>query len=286
VRQVLRRICVVWGETMIQFITWLLSPFNLFLVFLFIGLFGKKIRLFKADSKVGYKLACVGFWGLFLISQPLFVNLFGTFLEYPYPYIQVEAQPECDAIVLLGGGMGAPKKEGDLPEMSGAADRVWHAARLWHAGKAQYIIPTGSAEQKTSLVLLKDLGVPESAIIVENQAVNTVENGVYTRKLVDRLKLNKKVLLVTSASHMRRSIMIFKAVGLSPVPAAVDHEATYGGWLRIKDTGVSIWHFLPSSSSISTFYSYYKELFGLIGDRVRVRMALKNHGLGGAACGG
>ncbi|MDA3924621.1 MAG: hypothetical protein PF904_07985 [Kiritimatiellae bacterium] len=86
---------------MIHFITWLLSPFNLFFVLLFIGLFGKRIKLFKADSEVGYKLACVAFWGLFLISQPLFVNLFGTFLEYPYPYIDVERQPRCDVIVLL-----------------------------------------------------------------------------------------------------------------------------------------------------------------------------------------
>ena len=167
-----------------------------------IGLLCSKRNSSKKLTGLGRRLELFGVVGLLLLSQPLLVNLFGTLLEMPFPYVQVDKQPVCDVIVLLGGGMSAPAREGDLPEMSGAADRVWHAARLWHAGKAKYIIASGFAERNSSAVLLKDLGVPESSLIIESEAVDTVGNGIYTRKLMDRMKLGERVLLVTSASHM------------------------------------------------------------------------------------
>lgn len=262
---------------MVSFVTWLFSPFTLALIGLGMYFLVPRIPFFKNRKIPPSKIVLAVLLWLLLCSQPLLVNLVGMWLEAPYPYIDVASQPKCGAIVLLGGGMGAPKQDGDLPEMFGAADRVWHAARLWHAGRAEHIIISGTAEEKSSMVLLLDLGVPRNAIIVESQALNTIGNGIYSYEIICRQKLNKKVLLVTSASHMRRSMMIFKAVGFDPVPAAVDHEATYGGWPRLKDGGLSKWQILPSSFAVASSYIYYKECLGLLGDRVRVRHAIKQH---------
>ena len=73
--------------------------------------------------------------------------------------------------------------------------------------------------------------------------------------------------------------MIFQASGLTPVPAAVDHNATNGGWLRLKDTGLSIWHILPSPSVLSACNRYYKEYLGLLGDWIRIKIAVKKAGI-------
>ena len=54
----------------------------------------------------------------------------------------VETFPDADAIILLGGGMGADTNHNSYAEMSAGADRVWQAARLYKVGKASKIIAT------------------------------------------------------------------------------------------------------------------------------------------------
>ncbi len=76
----------------------------------------------------------------------------------------VETFPEADAIILLGGGMGAETNLSQYAEMSAGADRVWQAARLYKAGKASKIIATGDYARDTTLPLLKEFGVGEEAV--------------------------------------------------------------------------------------------------------------------------
>lgn len=263
---------------MIQFLTWSFNPFTIAIILLSIcGYAVFRNQKSGAAHKRTHRILVVftGCW-ILLWSQPLAVNRIGLWLEEPYPYVAAERQPECSAIVLLGGGMGAPRRAGDVPEMFGAADRVWHAARLWRAGKAKIIIATGSAEQESSYVLLRDLGVPASAIIVEEKAGNTIENGIYVRQLIDKKKLDRRILLVTSAWHMRRSEMIFRRVGLEPIPAASDHEATYGSWRSRKIKGLRFSDFLPNANAFSVGCIYVKECQGLLGDWLRLKIRLRD----------
>lgn len=262
---------------MIPFITWLFNPSTIALVAI-VACFRQYstacATVLRTHKRPRFLVGFTLVW-LFVWTQPLLVNLIGTWLEAPYPYVPAEVQPRCDAIVLLGGGMGGPKQKGEIPEMFGSADRVWHAARLFHEGKGRFIIASGTAETEASVPLLRDLGVPQDAILIEGQSRNTIENGVYVSKLVSRLGLSKRVLLVTSAWHMRRSEMIFRKAGLDPVPAAVDHEASYGGWKSVWAGDISLWHFLPSLNATAAGCIYVKECQGLLADRVRVRQAKK-----------
>jgi uncharacterized SAM-binding protein YcdF (DUF218 family) len=259
------------SRILVPFITWLFSPFAIVLFGLCLYLTLSYIPALKQFKKTRFRILICATIFLFLFSQPLLVSIVGVWLEQPFSYIDPSLQPKCDAIVLLGGGMGVPRSEGGIPEMFSSADRVWHAARLWHASKAPHIVISGVAEEKSSKVLLRDLGVPESAIIVEGRSFNTIENALYTYELLIEKQKGLEILLVTSAKHMRRSMMIFKTLGVKPVSAAVDHEATYGSWLSIKDSGVSIWHILPSPAALNCAYFYYKECIGLMGDRIRVK---------------
>lgn len=135
----------------------------------------------------------------------------------------VETFPETDAIILLGGGMGADTNHNSYAEMSAGADRVWQAARLYKAGKASKIIATGDYAKDTTLPLLKEFGVGEEAVSFVD-ARTTEEEAKGLEKLG-----YKKILLVTSAWHMKRARLMFKkyAPEIEVVCAPADFENTF-----------------------------------------------------------
>ena len=170
--------------------------------------------------------AALWFW---VWGTQVFYSVLGYGLEKQYPPIRTEAMPHADAIVVLGGGMGA-STNAPYAEMWDGADRVWHAARLFHAGKAPIVIPSGTGEREAAVPLLKGLGVPVKAIRVESQARNTEENALRVAEMMRKLSAGESnkvhtILLVTSAWHMRRALLNFNQTDLVVIPAATDHAA-------------------------------------------------------------
>ena len=175
-------------------------------------------------------LLALGWLGVF--SLPTVSDRLRLSLENRYPQLAAEATPAADVIILLGGGMRGPPPDWPYPDLGASADRVWHAARLYHAGRAPLIIASGGAmgwtgERMTEAcamrALLLDLGVPDEAIILEDQSRSTRENAVYSQRVMEEQAMDS-ALLVTSALHMHRSMATFRAVGLDPIPAATDFE--------------------------------------------------------------
>ena len=135
----------------------------------------------------------------------------------------VESFPEADAIILLGGGMGADTNRNSYAEMSAGADRVWQAARLIKAEKAPMIVATGFYPQDTTLPLLKDFGLSEECVSFL-KAKNTEEEAQGIAKMG-----YKKILLVTSAWHTKRARLMFEkyAPEIEVVCAPADFENTF-----------------------------------------------------------
>jgi len=113
----------------------------------------------------------------------------------------------ADVAILLGGNPIV------LP------DRARAAADLWRAGRVSYIMPTGGVKWETEegemteaeymALCLKKEGIPEEAVILENDARTTHENMVCCTLLLMRvlkMKTLRKVYIVTSPSHLRRSL--------------------------------------------------------------------------------
>lgn len=254
---------------MVHFLTWLIHPMTGFVIGLFLVAACHLLRWTRA-TRVFFALSLgwLFIWGTDGVPRKL-----GLWLEKPYPPLPMGQVPQADVIVLLGGGMGPPKGACLYPELFSAADRVWHAARLYHAGKAPVIMPSGCSEAGSSTVLLRELGVPASAIVVEDRAKNTIENGVFSKALMEKNGYTN-ALLVTSAFHMRRSEMIFRTLGVRVYPVATDHEVTYGSQ---RVGGSSGWRWLdsmrwmPNASLIDRSAWYCKELVGYWGDSWRLR---------------
>ena len=237
--------------------------------------------LWRNWRKAGFGLLIGAVTWLWLWSTPMMYRWLGGALESEWPVVKAEDTPQADAIVLLGGGMGSNTNVYPYAEMWNGADRVWHAARLYKAGKAPVVIPTGAGERESSVPLLLDLGVPESAIRVEPEARNTEENAKFVEKLLttsDNPKPQlpttnyqlpttnyqlptKKILLVTSAWHMRRSMLMYRkyAPNLEIIPAATDYEATVqtGRPFSVKDLWPDATMFYANSYILKEYIGYW-----------------------------
>ena len=171
--------------------------------------------------------------------------------------------------MLLAGGTQPISKYRVYPGLGSTSDRVWHAARLYHAGKAPLIIVSGGntwnkpdmqSGADAMRTLLEALGVPNTAILVEESSRTTHENAVFTAKLAAERGI-KRVLLVTAAWHMPRAAATFRRVGLEMVPVPLDY--TRG---RVMPGILAI---LPHASALRSSSFALKEYLGLLAYRLR-----------------
>jgi uncharacterized SAM-binding protein YcdF (DUF218 family) len=84
----------------------------------------------------------------------------------------------------------------------------------------------------------------------ENQSRNTYENAVYSKKIIDELsqkgliESKKPWLLITSASHMYRSVKIFEKQEIPIIPIPVDYQTALSlQWREFDLTeGAFLWN--------------------------------------------
>lgn len=205
-------------------IVWaMVNPLALGMLFVIAGIVLACLK--RRKTCVGVLVAAV-VW-LWFWSMPLVAEALGASLESEFAEVPVEQLPQADAIVLLGGGMNAATNVCPYPNLCAAADRVWHAARIFKAGKAPLIVPSGTGSDCCEVPFLVDLGVPREAIRAEAESRNTEENAKFVADLL-KGRDHPKVLLVTSAWHTRRALLMYRryAPDLEIVPAPSDYENT------------------------------------------------------------
>ena len=70
-------------------------------------------------------------------------------------------------------------------------------------------------------IILRGVGVPEEAILIENRSVNTYMNGVETVKILQERKV-RKVLLISHDYHLFRLMEVFQKLGIETYPYAAN----------------------------------------------------------------
>jgi len=245
---------VVWG---------LLNPISLTLIVALVAWILSRHR-----RRLGVVLLVLDMTALWFFSTGLGACALGLPLERPYIGMQAAESAEASgAIVVLGGGIGKCE-ELVYPDMADAADRIWHAARLYHAQKAPLVVVSGTNDLVSTVPLLLDLGVPKQAIVVDNESRNTYENSRFTARLLKggeegTAHAGAQALLVTSAWHMTRACGNFEKSGLMVVPAPCDfkaHNIRYGcdAWWK--------W-IVPSAESLMESAVFAKEWVGRLARR-------------------
>lgn len=250
-------------NTLNKVVGFIANPLAVGMTLVLAGLILGILRRHKwAICLLAVSIAWFWFWSMPIVGEWLAMPL-----EEDYPVQLAGNMPEADAIVLLGGGVcGATNYPYAM--LKDGADRAWHAARLWKAGKAPIIIPSNVDAELCDVKLLVDLGVPREAVVLENKAVNTEENAKFVRDLLTQGRKGAEaaekltVLLVTSACHMRRSLYMFKkyAPKIECIPAATDYQA-----LPWKDEPFKWRNILPDIGAFARNNAFLHEIIGYYG---------------------
>lgn len=206
---------------------------------------------------------------LLLLSLPVTSELLYSTLETEAvitPERVSEAQPQ--AIVVLGGGrdLDAPEYAGDTISPR-ALGRLRYAARLAREIGLP-VIPSGGNPGAIGVAeaeLARDLLSREfnvSVMAIERRSNTTWENARYTAQLMKQLQI-ERIILVTDAGHMKRSLYAFERNGIHPLPAPTN-------FLSVTRRTISPGHrYLPSASALKESSDALHELLGLLWYRLK-----------------
>ena len=114
-----------------------------------------------------------------------------------------------DAIVVLACGVGKDglsKESKRRVKLGVDLFKKWKAKRILMSGSQSNGIATESELMKEYAILL---GVPKSKIIIENESVDTISSAYFVGKIAQNLEW-KRIAVVTSSFHARRTSFIFK----------------------------------------------------------------------------
>jgi uncharacterized SAM-binding protein YcdF (DUF218 family) len=205
--------------------------------------------------------------GCLLLATPFGANLLLRAQEQ-----RVRMAAECEreppsSIVLLAGGMrrdaGAGGDAGALGESSlqrtlGAAElfaRLPHAQLLISGGRHRDAIVS-----REMAAFATRIGVPAPAIRVEGRSLTTWENAMQARAFEPALP--QRIWLVTSALHLPRALLAFRAAGFQPCAWPVDRRASQSaGWTDL----------LPGGAAVARSEAVLHEWVGEIAYRWRAR---------------
>ena len=194
-------------------------------------------------------------------------------------YAPYDGTERADAIVILGGGTITRSDPRRIVEVNGAGDRVIYAVQLYRDGAAQKILTGGSyiswlsTEVRTEdsvsspasemAELLVMFGIPEEDILVQDRSLNTAEEAEEDAKILKSLGLDK-IILVSSATHMRRAVPLFEKQGLEVIPAPTDYSFSDREWedLLHVDWKNLYTYIIPTIGNMQSLQNALKEYLG------------------------
>lgn len=221
----------------------LLSPLSVVVVLFAAGLvllwFSRRQRLGKLVATAGFLLFVLVAYGA--LGGPALRALEGDYTPLASP------PADINWIVVLGGGATS---DPDLPPAQRASQatlaravegvrlyRLLPGAKLVVSGAA---VLAGGADADTMAAIARELGVPGEAIVVDAVSVDTETQARTMRELTK----GERCIVVTSAAHMRRSLALFRKVGIEAVPAPTN-------FLSQRNASLSLGDFFPGAGRIN-----------------------------------
>lgn len=180
----------------------------------------------------------------------------------------LDKMPEAQAIVVLSGVLVDPPGDTQAHEFNDGIDRFEGGVALIDAKKAPELVFTGGwvpwhpdarPEGEVLATLAEARGVPRGQIFVTEKVANTAAEAkaVAAHLLSHGSKEIPVIILVTSAFHMRRSVLLFEQAGLTVIPFPVDFRASEGQIF-------SILSLLPSAQSLAQTETALREFYGYL----------------------
>ena len=240
-----------------ELVKFFINPFNIFWILLLCSLFA---LILKRNTLFNWLIAgCIGWF--VLVSTPLVPAILINSLEDQHNPVFVEELDDPDAeyhIIVLGSGHGIDDR---LPANSllsaNALGRLNEGIRLHRQLPNSRLVLSGfSSSGRTSQaeMLRKTavlLGVNEESTLIQTEPGNTCEEA---RVYAENFGTQYPVILVTSATHMPRAMVLFESQGIHPMASPTNYRLR-GSWKK-KRIG------LPAVNNINNTQSALYEYAG------------------------
>lgn len=206
--------------------SYILNPLVWIICLLGLALWFKKPRLKKTSQISALVIALI-------FSNSLLLDWFAR--QYQPAPVQLSADTQFSCVI-VAGGFASPDRDGKA-NFNAAADRFIQALRLYKTNHVTHILITGGNGKKESKSFreadyvkqeLVIMGVPDSAILVEDHSTNTAENAHNAKLLLDSAQLRPPYLLESSAHHLPRAKLLFEKAGVLVQPYPCNYIAGRG----------------------------------------------------------
>ncbi len=241
----------------------LFFPLSLCLEMFLVGVF---LLWFTRRQKTGKLIVTIGVVVFVALSYGAASEILLRPLEYKHPPItDISAVTDVKWVVVLSGGH---TPDVHLPITGRLSDaslvRLVEGIRIHNKlPKSKLILSGGSvfspvAEAKTMADVAIALGTNNKDLILESESKDTKDQARFIQKIVG----DSRFILVTSASHMPRSMALFQKKGLHPIPAPIGHKV-------IKRQKITPAMFFPNAGRIEKTERAFYEYLGLVWAKLR-----------------
>ena len=215
------------------------------------------LALLKVRPRLGRIFLLAGLASLWLLSTPIVSDALTGLVEL-YPPLDFRQAANAQAIVILGGGGQRPF----APEYQGPSAEPLLLERLSYGAYVAKktglpILVTGFSIEARAMhdSLQRNFGVETRWIDAE--AYDTFQNARNSARILAADNVHR-IVLVTRATHMRRSVQEFADAGFDVVPAPV-------GILAMRD--FSVLRYIPDPEAL---LRSHMAIYELIGEPVRI----------------
>ena len=235
----------------------------------FIFLIGLMRLLFTKKQGSGKLLVSAGFIILLLASNRQISNYIIGYLEHSYRPQDMQMSAESYSsedggdikyVVVLGAGHTSTP---GVPLTSRISEttmvRLIEGIRLHRKYADSKLLLSGGrifdevSDAELMADIARELGVNDQDILLETESMDTGDEARLIREMVG----SDTFILVTSASHMYRSMAMFRKIGMDPIPAPVGHQ------FRDREH-MALLSYLPSGGSLHNAERAAHEYLGMV----------------------
>lgn len=244
------------GLMLKKFVSAWLMPLPLSVVLLGIGC----ICLWLKRESIARWLITLGLAVLIISSCTAISDLMLLPLEERYPKWDGRADGSEMVVVMGASQSDAPRLPLTNRPNSAAVYRLLEGIAIYRANPGSKLVLSGSREDAELMVRVAGMiGIPSTDIVMQAESHDTEDEVGLLKPIVG----NHRFAVVTSAAHMPRTMLLFNAAGLHPLPAPthfLDRNNPHPNWRDFM---------LPDTDSLARAEFAVHEYLGLLWVRVK-----------------
>ena len=174
-------------------------------------------------------------------------------LENKHPQPSAAEIAESGGLIVLGGALiegrtpfernqNLINENGERLTTSLQLLRQYPKMKMIYSTYSGQLLPNGTTENQAAKKFYEAQGIPSDRLLLENKSRNTYENAKESLEVIN--PGDTPWILLTSATHMNRSVKTFEEAGWKIIPYPVDYQTGENiDWRQLSmSRGIQLWN--------------------------------------------